>query len=70
MWDGDKLHVYVTSRPIEGEANRALVKAVANALGVRASAVTLVGGVRGRQKLMEVRGLDSLPTRFGSGPPG
>jgi uncharacterized protein len=70
MWDGDKLHVYVTSRPIEGEANRAVVKAVANALGVRASAVTLVGGARGRHKLIEVRGLDSVPTRFGSGPPG
>jgi uncharacterized protein (TIGR00251 family) len=58
QWDGDVLHVWVTARAVEGQANAALVKAVARALGVRASAVTLVSGERGRDKVIEVAGAD------------
>jgi uncharacterized protein YggU (UPF0235/DUF167 family) len=53
-WDGDTLHVWVTARAVEGQANRAVVRAVARALGVRPSAVTLVAGERGRDKRFEV----------------
>src|SRR5256885_3839112 len=49
-WQGDVLHVWVTARAVEGQANRALVRAVARGLGVRPSAVTLVAGQRGRDK--------------------
>ena len=52
------LHVRVTARAVEGAANRALVQAVADALGVRRSAVSLVAGERSREKLVEVIGLD------------
>ena len=48
--------MWVTARAVEGAANRALAKAVAAALGVRASAVTLVSGDRGRDKVFEVAG--------------
>jgi uncharacterized protein YggU (UPF0235/DUF167 family) len=56
-WEGDTLHVWVTARAVEGAANRALIEAVARALGVRASAVRLVAGERGRDKLLDVDGL-------------
>lgn len=56
QWDGDVLHVWVTARAVEGQANAALVRAVARALGVRASAVTLVSGERARDKVVEVDG--------------
>ena len=56
QWDGDVLHVWVTARAVEGQANAALVRAVARALGVRASAVTLVFGERGRDKVLDVEG--------------
>jgi uncharacterized protein len=56
-WDGAVLHVRVTARAVEGAANRALIKAVADALGVRRSAVSLVAGERSREKLVEVNGL-------------
>jgi uncharacterized protein len=55
-WEGGVLHVWVTARAVEGAANRALAKAVAAALGVRASAVTLVSGDRGRDKVFAVAG--------------
>jgi uncharacterized protein YggU (UPF0235/DUF167 family) len=57
-WDGAVLHVRVTERAVEGAANRALIQAVADALGVRRSAVSLVAGERSREKLVEVIGLD------------
>jgi uncharacterized protein len=57
-WDGAVLHVRVTARAVEGAANRALIQAVADALGVRPSAVTLVAGKRSRQKVVDVSGLD------------
>jgi uncharacterized protein YggU (UPF0235/DUF167 family) len=53
-WEGDVLHVWVTARAVEGAANRALIEALARALGVRRSAVTLVSGERGRDKVVEV----------------
>jgi uncharacterized protein YggU (UPF0235/DUF167 family) len=52
------LHVRVTARAVEGAANRALIQAVADVLGVRRSAVSLVAGERSREKLVEVIGLD------------
>ena len=55
-WDGETLHVWVTARAIEGAANRALPAAIARALGARPSAVALVAGERGRDKVVEVDG--------------
>jgi uncharacterized protein len=57
-WDGEVLHVRIRARAIEGAANRALIQAVADTLGVRRSAVSLVAGERSRNKLFEVAGLD------------
>lgn len=63
-WDGAVLHVRVTARAAEGAANRALIQVVADALGVRRSAVSLVMGKRSRDKVVEVSGLD--PTSLDS----
>jgi uncharacterized protein YggU (UPF0235/DUF167 family) len=57
-WDGETLHVWVTARAVEGAANRALVAAIARGLRVRPSAVSLVAGGRGRDKVVEVEGVD------------
>lgn len=58
MWDGPVLHVWVTARAVEGAANRVLIQAVAEALGVRRSAVSLAAGERSRDKRIEVIGID------------
>ena len=50
------LVVAVPARPVDGQANRAVVEAVAAAFGVRRSAVTLVTGPRSRDKTLFVGG--------------
>jgi len=43
---------------VEGAANRALIQALADALGTRRSAISIVAGERSRKKLIDVNGLD------------
>jgi uncharacterized protein (TIGR00251 family) len=51
------LKVAVTAPPEDGRANRALVQALADALGVRRSQLELVAGATGRDKQVLVRGV-------------
>jgi uncharacterized protein YggU (UPF0235/DUF167 family) len=58
----------VSAPALEGRANRALCRLLAKQLGVAPSRVTVVRGLRSRDKLVEVEGIDegelaaSLPT--------
>lgn len=54
VWTGDVLEVWVNAPPSEGAANRAVLKAVADELGVPTSAVKLRSGARARLKTVEV----------------
>jgi uncharacterized protein len=51
------LKVAVTAPPEDGRANAAITKALAKALGVRKSAVTLVSGQTSRNKTFRVVGV-------------
>jgi uncharacterized protein YggU (UPF0235/DUF167 family) len=53
-WRGEVLHVWVNGRATGGAANRAVLRAVAESLRLRASAVRLVAGERARDKLIVV----------------
>ncbi|HXU01834.1 MAG TPA: DUF167 domain-containing protein [Polyangia bacterium] len=53
---GDRLRVAVTAPPVDGEANAAVIEALADAFGVRRSAVTIVRGERGRRKTVRIEG--------------
>ena len=50
------LVVTVSARPVDGQANRAVVEAVAAAFGLRRSAVTLLTGQLARDKVLFVAG--------------
>ena len=52
--DPDALVVAVSARAVDGQANAALVRAVAEALGVRPREVRLAGGHTSRIKTLEV----------------
>jgi hypothetical protein len=54
---GDRLKVAVTAAPADGKANRAIEEVVAEALGVRRSAVAVVVGQASRDKVVRVEGL-------------
>ncbi|MGV9006953.1 MAG: DUF167 domain-containing protein [Brevundimonas sp.] len=67
-WDVDDggrpvLRVRVRARPVEGEANAALLKFLAKTLGVSKSAVTLHRGGQSRLKRVLVEGLDDDAVR-------
>lgn len=57
------LRVRVTRPPADGEANRAVIRLVARAIGVPASRVILVSGERGRRKRLSLEGID--PSELG-----
>jgi len=51
---GPALVIAVTAPPVDGRATEAVRRALADALGVRPSAVTLRSGATGRDKLFTV----------------
>jgi len=54
---GDLLRVRLTAPPVDGAANEALVRFLAERLGVPRGAVRLVGGEAGRTKVVSVDGI-------------
>jgi hypothetical protein len=59
----DVLGVRVTAAPVEGQANAAVARLVATALGLPRSAVTVARGERGRDKVLRVAGLSAEQIR-------
>ena len=67
-WDADAdgrpvLKVRVRARPVEGEANAALLKLLAKTLGVPKSSVALDRGGQSRTKMIAVAGLSDEELR-------
>ena len=55
--EGGALKIKLTAPPVEGAANAALIEFVAERLGVRRSAVSIVSGDKARNKLVRVNGV-------------
>jgi len=49
----------VAAPPVEGAANHALLRLLADELGISRRSVRLVAGAAGRQKLVVVEGVDA-----------
>jgi uncharacterized protein YggU (UPF0235/DUF167 family) len=54
------LRVRVVRPPAEGEANRAVIRLVARALGLAPSSVELMTGARARRKRLRIDGIDAV----------
>ena len=67
-WETGVLRVRVTAPPVEGQANRAVTAVIARALGIRPSAVSVVRGERGRDKMIRIEGMtiDEAARRLGA----
>ncbi|MBU0491043.1 MAG: YggU family protein [Chloroflexi bacterium] len=61
--EGGALKVRLTAPPVEGKANEALVRFLADALGVRRGDVSIVAGERARRKVVCVQGLTAAQAR-------
>jgi uncharacterized protein YggU (UPF0235/DUF167 family) len=53
------LRARVAAPPVEGAANQALIRLIAQELGVARSSVRLIAGATGRQKLLVVEGVSA-----------
>jgi uncharacterized protein (TIGR00251 family) len=62
------LVVRLTAPPVEGAANEALARFLGKMLGVAPSAVRVVSGATGRNKVVRVDGLDAATARERLGP--
>jgi uncharacterized protein len=66
------LRVRVTRPPVDGDANRAVLRLVARALGLAPGRLSIVAGARGRRKRVRIEGLGAaeLDRRLAAlGPP-
>jgi uncharacterized protein len=65
--EGDIVRIRLTAPPVEDRANEALVRFLAERLGVSRAAVTLVAGGRSRRKIVRIQGLsrDGVLRRLG-----
>ena len=61
--EGDSLVLRVRERALEGAANEACIRALAQTLGVAPSGVRLLRGARSREKLFEIDGIDEKEAR-------
>lgn len=51
---GDNLTVYLREKPVDGEANQALIKILAKHFDVAKSQILIKSGLRSRQKRIEI----------------
>ena len=63
------VEVAVAAPPVDGAANEELVRLLAIVLGIGRRSIEIVGGARGRNKLLRIRGLtgDELMSRLSAG---
>jgi uncharacterized protein len=57
---GDVVKVKLTAPPHEGAANEQLIELLSEELGVRKNAIRIIRGHGSRNKVVEIRGLETL----------
>jgi uncharacterized protein len=56
-WQDTTLRLRVTAPPVDGAANTAVTRLLADALGVPPASISVVSGLHGRSKIVEITGL-------------
>ena len=60
---GDLLRIRLTSPPVDGKANEALIAFLAKVLRVRRNAIEILRGATSREKLIAIEGLNDAEAR-------
>jgi uncharacterized protein len=60
---GDAIKVRLAAPPVDGAANEALIRLLAEALDLPRGAIRLVSGQGGRRKVIAIDGLDAASAR-------
>ena len=55
---GDVLWIRTTAPPVDGEANSALLKLLSNQLDIAKSDITIITGLRSRNKIVKLCGME------------
>jgi len=66
---GERLKVQISAPPVDGKANKHLLKYIAKAFGVAKTRVTLVRGESSRQKTLKIIDPQKLPPAAQITPP-
>lgn len=61
---GDALLVHVTASPTDGEANRAVIKVLSDALNVPRRQVVIVTGHTSREKVVKIAGVKAAEVKI------
>ena len=61
--------VKIQSPPVDGAANKNLVKFLAGVLGIAKSKISIIGGKKSRNKLLEITGNEQMIQRKMEGVP-
>jgi len=62
-WRGDVLRAKVSAPPVDGKANQALCRLIAEQVGVPPSRVSVVRGEKSRDKVVRVEGVEIAELR-------
>ena len=55
--DDGSLKVRLTAPPVDGKANRALIKLLVDNLNISQANISIISGLQGRNKILEINGL-------------
>ena len=58
-WHDGRLKIALAAPPVDGEANKTLVKFIAEVMSVPKSSVTVTSGMTGRRKTVAVSGISA-----------
>ena len=59
---GDTVKIKLNSPPVEGAANKELIEFLSKELNIRKSSIIILTGKTSKNKVLEIRGIDSLST--------
>lgn len=61
--DDGTIKIRLTAPPVEGKANQALVRFLADVFGISPSNIEIISGKKGRKKIVQIEGINEKTAR-------